>query len=517
MPLSITQTATVRIVANQAITNNLLRLLALSPSVSISGSVATADIAAGAITPALTSPGAYFYGALSGTNTYTVTLNPALAAYANGVEVLGKVGNSNTAAAAASLDVNSLGAKNVYHRSGLAVKAGDLVANDIVRFRYNTSRNSGAGGWDIMEVIPSATIRPASNDTAGTANTQTLVNTPPLTAYASGILLLVKVGTSLTNTGALTLNCDSLGARNVKRQDGSALLSQDWVAGQTYLIYDDGTQFIVLGKVPDATIVASCRNLIIQNNSGTPNSQVDVSADEVVLKTSDGKSILHSSVSLTVDAALGVALNGFETGVTEAASTWYYLWLISNGTTIRGVLEDAGAGDGAVPAGPDLSNAAFSGYVYKALVGQIRNDAGSNFVPFIQFDRGVWMTEQVILAGKAPAVNDTWEVLAGTDLTAFRAAVPPTARSCQGFTGTENTTDDPNTMIAACTAAGGLASTIVGPQLINLPARGVAYNSFGGACPFPAVPVRGAASRNLQWKSRVTTTTVSLSLSGYTF
>jgi hypothetical protein len=517
MALSLTQTATVRIVAGQAITNNLLRLLALSPSVSISGSVAAADLAAGAVTPAATSPGAYFYGALTGTNAYSVTLNPALTAYANGVELIGKVGNSSTAAATATLDVNGLGEKNIYHRSGLAPKAGDLVADDIVRFRYNTSRNAGAGGWDIMEVIPSATIRPATNVTTGTANAQAVVNTPPLTAYAAGLLLLVTAGASLTNTGAMTLNCDGLGTRNVKRQDGSALLSQDWVAGQTYLIYDDGTQFILLGRMPDVCVVAGVRNLIAQNSTGTPNSQVDITADEVVLKTSDGKPILHTSVSLTANIALGVALNGLETGATEAASTWYYLWLISDGTNLRCVLEDAGAGDGAAPGGPDLSNAAFTGYIYTALIGQIRNDSGSNFIPFVQFDRAVWITEKTVLVGKAPAVNDTWEILAGTDLTSFREAVPPTARSCGGFTGTENTTDDPNTMLAACTPAGALASTIIGPQLINLSARGVTYNSFGAACPFDNLPVRGAASRNFQWKSRLTTLTVSLSISGYTF
>ena len=61
MALSLTQTALVRVTAGQAVTNNLLRLLALSPSVSISGSVGTADLAAGAVTAAKATPGAYFF------------------------------------------------------------------------------------------------------------------------------------------------------------------------------------------------------------------------------------------------------------------------------------------------------------------------------------------------------------------------------------------------------------------------------------------------------------------------
>lgn len=252
MALSLTQTALVRVTAGQAVTNNLLRLLALSPSVSISGSVGTADLAAGAVTAAKATPGAYFYAATSGTNTYTLNPNPALAALADGVEVLGKIGVTNTAAATATLEVNSLTAKNIYHRNGTAVKPGDLVATDIVRFRYNSSRNSSAGGWDVMEVLPSALIRPATNDTTGTATTQALTspvgNTPPLTGYYTGALLLVKVGSGLTNTGALTLNCDGLGTRSVLRPGAAPLLAGDWVAGQTYLLYDDGTQFIIVGN-----------------------------------------------------------------------------------------------------------------------------------------------------------------------------------------------------------------------------------------------------------------------------
>lgn len=526
MALSLTQTATVRVVEGQGITNNLLRLLSLSPSVSISGSVATADIAAGAVTPAKTTPGAYFYGTSSGTNTYTVALNPPLGALANGAEVLVKMGISNTAAATASLNVDSLGAKNIYHRNGIAVKPGDLVADDIVRFRYNTSRNAAAGGWDVMEVLPSALIRPATNETAGTATVQTLVNTPPLTAYSAGVLLLVKVGTSLTNTGSLTLNCDGLGARNVLRTGAAALLAGDWVAGQTYLVYDDGTQFILLTKDRPVAIAADARNLVIYNANLTT---VTVAADEVVLKTSNGLPMLAASVSLTVDFTAGVALNGLETGATRTTSTWYYLWLISDGTNVRGVLETAGTGDGALSTGPDLTNAAFAGYIYQGLVGRVRLNAtgAGEIVPFYQSDRKVFSVEQVVLNAKAASVNDTWQVLAGADVTAFRAAVPPDAKLTSGFIGSDNASDDAAIMICGTTAAGALdVSWHLGAKLINLSLMSPVYssvtdpgptNAWGVSVPLDDIPVRGGTARNIQWKSRATTLTVSLSVTGYTF
>lgn len=517
MALSLTQTALVRIVAGQAITNNLLRLLALSPSVSISGSVATADLAAGAVTPAKTSPGAYFYGALSGTNAYTLTLNPTLSAYADGVEVLGKVGNSNTAAATATLNVDSLGVKNIYHRSGVAPKAGDLVANDIIRFRYNSSRNTAAGGWDIMEVLPSATIRPAANDTAGSATVQTVVNSPPLTAYVSGVLLLVKVGASLTNTGALTLNCDGLGARSVLRPGGASLLAGDWVAGQTYLVYDDGTQYILLTKdAKPVVVVAACRNLVIQSTSAT---QATVTADEVVLKDSTGVPLLAAAVSVTLDITTAVALNGFETGASRGVSTWYYVWLISDGTNVRGVLESAGSGDGAVPGGPDLSNGAFTGYNYQALVGQIRLDAtgSGEIVQFWQRDRDVFISSTNVFT--AATLATSWTVLSGAELTALRAATPPTAVKARGNFGTTTTvTGDYALAIAACSSSGTADTTNILGLCVGTadPQGSTAILSFAGACNFE-VPIRGGASRNLQTLATANTDSSRLNITGYSF
>lgn len=452
MALSLTQTPTVRVVANQGVTNNLLRLLALSPSVSISGSVATADLAAGAVTPAKTTPGAYFYGTTSGTNAYTVALNPPLGALANGAEVLAKIGITNTAAAAASLNVDSLGAKNIYHRNGIAVKPGDLVADDIVRFRYNTSRNTAAGGWDVMEVLPSGLIRPATNDTAGSATVQTVVNTPPLTAYTTGLLLLVKVGTSLTNTGSLTLNCDGLGARSVLRPGGAALLAGDWVAGQTHLLYDDGTQFILLAKDRDVAVIGTGRNVVVMNNTGTPNSQIDIDAEELVLKTTDGSPYLATSVNLTADIGLGVAVNGLDAGV-EAADTWYYLWVIYNGTTVSALISTSATA-------PTLP----TGYTHRALVGQVYNSSGSNFVVTRIVDRRAFIVTQDIAATITGVTSYT--VLSGTPATDFAKAVPPNAKTARvtiGRVSNNNLTaglspDSAGTgeFIAACAPAGAL-------------------------------------------------------------
>ena len=65
---------------------------------------------------------------------------------------------------------------------------------------------------------------------------------------------------------------------------------------------------------------------------------------------------------------------GLDTG-SEASSTWYYVWVIGNAET------------GAVAGMFSLSSAAPTmpaGYTLKRRVGEVRNDAGSDFLDFFQ-------------------------------------------------------------------------------------------------------------------------------------
>ena len=166
----------------------------------------------------------------------------------------------------------------------------------------------------------------------------------------------------------------------------------------------------------DITIAAatdigqSTRNLIITNNSSTPNSQVDIDADEIVLKNSSGIPYLASGVNLTVDITASGA-NGLDTG-SEASSTWYYLWVIYNGTTVAGLIS-------ASSTAPTLP----TGYTYKALVGAVYNDSSSNFVAFHQIGRRTF-------TGPQTAVNSG----SATTYTSVSLAtmVPPIAKSASG-------------------------------------------------------------------------------------
>jgi len=85
------------------------------------------------------------YGAITGTSALTMTVG-TLAAYYDGLKVRGKMASTTTGTP--SLNVNSIGAKNVYYADlTTQLVASANIANGIYEFIYDSSLNSGAGGW----------------------------------------------------------------------------------------------------------------------------------------------------------------------------------------------------------------------------------------------------------------------------------------------------------------------------------------------------------------------------------
>lgn len=85
-------------------------------------------------------------------------------------------------------------------------------------------------------------------------NTITATMTPDLDAYAAGMIVVFTPAGN--NTGATTLNIDSLGALDVQKADGDALVSGDLVSGiPAVLVLDSGADdWILLNPMtPNAT------------------------------------------------------------------------------------------------------------------------------------------------------------------------------------------------------------------------------------------------------------------------
>ena len=188
-----------------------------------------------------------------GSDTYAVTLVPAPSAYANGQVINFKANTANVGNA--TLNVNGLGAKNIYKNNDQTLDDNDIEAAQIVTVVYNSSLNGGAGGFAMQSQIANvfASKADVQNGTliyaadAGSNDTYAITLTPAPSAYTTGMMLHFLANT--VNTGAATLNVNSLGAKTIKKAGTQDLSDGDIKAGQIVAVIYDGTNFQLLSGV----------------------------------------------------------------------------------------------------------------------------------------------------------------------------------------------------------------------------------------------------------------------------
>jgi hypothetical protein len=159
-------------------------------------------------------------------------------------------------------------------------------------------------------------------------------------------------------------------------------------------------------------IAGAFRNLVASATG--LNTNVSVTADEVMLENSSNYYVTVRGVSLTIACTTSGA-NGLDTN-TVAASTWYSVWVINNGTTTAGLLSLSATA-------PTLP----SGYTYKARVGWIKTGSGSPYYPlaFKQLGRRVqYMSYPPLIASGTAGSQSTPTWVA---VTVSGASIPTTA------------------------------------------------------------------------------------------
>jgi hypothetical protein len=530
MAITVTVTPGKQFGSSETVTNDKLNLLG-QPTFVITGTVATSDLAAGAVTSAKTTIDSYSFATAARTTAgsfdiYTLTYLSAAAptSLTNGLEVWFLVDGDNNQANGVKVNVGTGGNIILYKDISRALSLGDLIAGQIVGIRYNTAIPAPVGGPGFELITKPLLPDSWKATTAGTAPNFTATLTPP--NGANGIALSTLEGRPII----LKMHADGAGSDNLALTVGSAaaLTSKsirrnfnqptsplDLRQNQEVIVVYDSTSDTFqmqsqIGNVPfSGGPVASGRNIILANDVSVPDSKVVVTADEVLLKpvTAGQPYFLATSVNLTLDMAGTVSSPlGLDTGV-EAASQWYNIYLIYNGTSVSAVFS--------VNNSTPTLGGALSAYKWIALVGVVRNNAASNFVRFWQTDRHVYMDETNVFTAKAAAVGGTYEALGGADLTAFRAIVAPIAKRAQGTIG--GTATESSMTIAACLDSGAV-DTATGIGAVNAVGNtiGATHNSFAAGSFFD-VPVRGGtANYNVQWKARGVAAINRLNISGFT-
>jgi hypothetical protein len=368
MALTFTVTPGYTIADGEKVTNAKLRLIA-KPNVVGEGSIGNSDLATGAVQPNVTKPGAYFHAVITGAaNAYAMAPSPAVGSLTDGVIVRGKFTSSTlrNTAGASTLNVNSLGAVALKRTGNGTLLAGDIREDVEYEFQYNST---GGARWEVLNPSNPAVRDGVNNGSTATAYNFTTI--PALTAFYDGAMVSVEI--PIDSGAAPTLQIDATLAA-IRKLNNLVPAPGDLKTNQRTLFVYDVTlgvwMMLTPTAIPDTALAGASRNLQVRVPSVT---QATATADEVILRD-DSAGVFHRATAVNETAAITASgLNGLDTGV-EAANTWYYLWLIYNGTSLDSLLSLS-----------DTAPTMPGGYTYKALVGAVRNNSASDFQDWMEF------------------------------------------------------------------------------------------------------------------------------------
>lgn len=188
-----------------------------------------------------------------------------------------------------------------------------------------------------------------------------------------------------------------------------ALISQQTeittlAADDFLLVYDASANgFAKISKANSITAAVNqtgFTNLIALNNSGTPNTKIDVTCSECVLVRSNGDVFLAQGISDTLDIALysGASTpNGRDFATLTGADRFCGIWAISNGGLTKLLFSTANTPDGS----PVLP----AGYTYQCLLGVVFLNTGGTLIRFVQRNRDVSIPPASAAGTAAPTLN----------------------------------------------------------------------------------------------------------------
>lgn len=183
--------------------------------------------------------------------------------------------------------------------------------------------------------------------------------------FSVGGILTVGGDVRMTGTGQLDLPSGTTAQRSGAPNTGMIRYNTTLSVFEGYGAF--GWQVIGPTSFPMAS------GLTIANNSSVPDTSIDVTCAHIqlVASTYQFPGVTFDSFFATIDSTVN-GVNGLDTG-TIAPSTWYFVWAISNGPSIAGLLSLSA-----------VSPALPSGYVYAARIGAFLTDGSGNFRRIIQ-------------------------------------------------------------------------------------------------------------------------------------
>lgn len=375
------------------------------------------------ITPAQGGTNVYVGTAGGSANAVTVTTtSPTGFSLAVGKRVVTVATNTNTGPA--TLAAGGTTATNVFKLSEsgpVALTGGEIHAGSVLEAIYDGTQYQ-------LVTNNLSLLGPLTNLSSATPDLGTI---PSHNINITGSTTIAAFGsTASTNfpiyyikfAGALTLtyNATSMilpGVADITTAANDSAIAQYLGSGNWQVIFyqrASGTNVIA------TTPLCGASGLTVQNNSGTPNTSIDVAASVAVLVNTTGVSKTVSSPSVTINTTITGA-NGLDAGAL-ANTTWYHTYLINNGTTTAGLASTSAT----APTMP-------SGYTFKCRLGAMITDGTAIFYRTLQLGaqtqyKVVAGTNTISIRNVANGVAGTWSdtspTLASASISSF---IPPTA------------------------------------------------------------------------------------------
>lgn len=242
-------------------------------------------------------------------------------------------------------------------------------------------------GTNEAHVAPISQIRDAVfyGTCTGSANAYAVTLTPAPSAYTTGMTILFKP--SATNTGASTVNVNSLGIKSIKSTYGAATAANELYTTDYALMTYDGTNFVLqnpratttatLVPAPPAGVdmVGGISGLILSNSTDTDH-DISVSAGACMDSTGAYYISLSSAMVKQIDAAWAVGTNagGLLNG-SVGASELYHVYALRKDS-------DASVDIGFLDQDDTLATYLPTGYSSYRWLGFVLTDASSNIRNF---------------------------------------------------------------------------------------------------------------------------------------
>lgn len=369
-----------------------------------------------------------------GTDSYAITLSPALAAYAVGQSFYFAAGTANTGAA--TLNINGLGAKTIKKDYNVDLSDGDIVQNKIVHVVYDGTN------FQLLSTpqgLMNQTLSAIYAADGGGSDSYAITLSPALSAYATGLMINFKANT--LNTGAASLNVNGLGAKTIVKDGSLTLETGDIKASQIVQVIYDGTNFQLLSPISNQPL-----DITGLTTDSTPDRTADfvptydtsASSNKKVLLQNTGRVVQYVSTVITAstsgttltpnDNTIPQITEGTEMGTlaitpTNSANTLIIRWnaftnagTSSSAYVCTALFQDATAGAlnaqwnySSVAAVPMLSNLSHKMAAGTTSSTTFRIRIGSEATEAIELNAGASGSRYG--GGVAGAVLEIWEVI----------------------------------------------------------------------------------------------------------